>query len=109
MKSTNTSRFSIETHTTRLEASHRGGGIEIALDSLGIEGGRMSAYQNYLGGGMLGSIANDCNVEDWKQNKGLVDLANRLARHFHEITRHSDDEWEDCDFEANQSRSASAY
>lgn len=40
----------------RQKLSTRGGGIEIDLTSLGFKGHKMSAYQNYLGGGMLGSI-----------------------------------------------------
>ena len=50
----------IEDNTIRLDASRRGGGIEIdATDFLGYGGRyelRMTAYQNYLGGGMLGSV-----------------------------------------------------
>ena len=45
---------------TRLEVSSRGGGIEIDLTRFGFKGEFMSAYQNYLGGGMLGKVcAND--------------------------------------------------
>ena len=33
--------------TLRLEVSHRGGGIEIDLTTLGFKGEKMSAYQNY--------------------------------------------------------------
>ena len=109
MTTKNTEYLSIETHTLRLEVSGRGGGVEIALDSLGLEGEKMTAYQNYLGGGMLGSIANDCTIENWREDKGLVSLADRLARYFHEITRHEEDEWEDASFEEGQKRSVSAY
>ena len=33
--------------------SSRGGGVEIDLTRFGFKGQKMSAYQNYLGGGML--------------------------------------------------------
>jgi hypothetical protein len=99
----------IKEATLRFEASSRGGGIEISLDSFGFPYGKMTAYQNYLGGGMLGSIGNDCNIEHWPQNHDLTEIAEALARYFHEITRHSDDQWEDADFEQNQNRPLSAY
>ncbi|MCP3699494.1 MAG: hypothetical protein GY920_13220, partial [Aliivibrio sp.] len=44
----------------RESISPRGGGVEISLDNFGYPGEKMTAYQNYLGGGMLGSIGNDC-------------------------------------------------
>lgn len=95
--------------TLRLEASHRGGGIEIDLSSLGYEGGKMTAYQNYLGGGMLGRINNDCSIDSWKNDDKLKAIADQLARYFHDITNHSDDEWESATFEQNQNRPSSAY
>lgn len=39
----------------RQQLTTRGGGIEIDLSHFGIEG-KMAAYQNYLGGGMLGKV-----------------------------------------------------
>jgi len=69
----------------------------------------MTAYQNYLGGGMLGSIQNDCTIQKWNEDKQLVSIAKTLAQHFHNITNHDDDEWENATFEENQKRSASAY
>ena len=99
-----------ENITLRLETSHRGGGIEIDLEPLGYpEGARMSAYQNYLGGGILGAIQNDCNMEAWQNVEGLPEIAEALARHFHAITNPEGDEWLDFDFETNQSMPASAY
>ena len=42
---------------TRQEMSHRGGGIEITLEPFGFgKKDRLAAYQNYLGGGLLGRI-----------------------------------------------------
>lgn len=93
----------------RQEISSRGGGMEIDLTPFGFEGEKMTAYQNYLGGGMLGKILNDCTAEDWRNDEKLVEVANDLAKHFHSLTNHSDDEWESATFEENQKRPSSAY
>lgn len=98
-----------ETCTLRFDANHRGGGIEIDLTAFGYEGERMTAYQNYLGGGMLGRVCNDCTIKSWKENKSLLGIAEELARYFHELTRHSEDEYEDMEYEKNQSMPISAY
>ncbi len=103
----------IENNTLRLEASHRGGGIEIdAGEYLLTPGAKMTAYQNYLGGGMLGAVQFDCNIRDWgnKEIAGRVtELSNELMQYFHNITNHDDDEWESASFEQNQNRPGSAY
>lgn len=90
----------------RKEISSRGGGIEIDLTPFGYEGEKMSAYQNYLGGGMLGRILNSCTIE---MDEKLKEVADALMRYFHELTNHSDDEFESATFEENQRRPASAY
>ena len=98
--------------TLRLKVSYRGGGIEISLDGLKrnkYRGEKMTAYQNYLGGGMLGSIGNDCTIPTWQRDEYLVKLADQLARYFHSLTNHEDDEWESATFEENQRRPRSAY
>lgn len=93
----------IEDITLRIETSHRGGGIEIDLEPLGFESGsKMSAYQNYLGGGMLGSVCSDCNVTDWTQYADLCEIAQDLKKYFASLTS-------DADFESLQERPASAY
>jgi hypothetical protein len=51
-----------ESITIRSRISTRGGGIEIDLTTLGYPGERMTAYQNYLGGGMLGRVCSDCTI-----------------------------------------------
>lgn len=58
----------IEENTLRQEVSHRGGGIEVDVtELLQIENPetryKMTAYQNYLGGGMTASIQSDQNFE----------------------------------------------
>lgn len=57
----------------------RGGGIEIDLTPLGFDGHRMSAYQNYLGGGMLGSIqVNDTIRSQWSNVRLQLEFSNRF-------------------------------
>ena len=99
----------------RQELSYRGGGIEIDLGVFtpSWEGERMSAYQNYLGGGMLGSIQNDCTIDNWQFTQiiglTLTDIGEELKKYMHELTNHSNDEWECQSYEDNQGMSASAY
>lgn len=103
----------IEENTLRLEASHRGGGIEIdASDYLLTPDAKMTAYQNYLGGGMLGAVRFDCNIRDWENTEiaeRVTELADHLMQYFHNLTNPEDDEWESATFEQNQSRPESAY
>ena len=56
----------MEFKVLRQQVSTRGGGVEIDLTPFGYKYMKMTAYQNYLGGGMLGSINNDCTLRDWK-------------------------------------------
>ena len=96
----------------RLEASHRGGGIEVdASEYLNLPGAKISAYQNYLGGGLLGSIQSDRNftVDSDKSSKAASELQEALKRYFHNLTNHVDEEWEEASFEDNQNRPVSAY
>ena len=62
----------------REKYTSRGGGIEIDLTQYGYPNNKMSAYQNYLGGGMLGGVANDCTIKDWENNMDLIDIAFEL-------------------------------
>lgn len=102
----------ITAHTLRCEVSHRGGGIEIdASEYVGIDQAKMTAYQNYLGGGMLGSIQGSRNFVTGNKRKAAraEKLHEALKRYLHSLTVHEDDEWEDCSFEQGQHRPASAY
>ena|ERR1039458_9386136 len=103
----------IKANTLRLEASSRGGGIEIdASEYLDFEGAKLTAYQNYLGGGMLGAIQSDRNfsiTSNKKREAKVKELQEALMQYFHNITNHSDDEWESATFEQNQLRPTSAY
>ena len=72
----------IKDNVLREQLSSRGGGVEIDLTYFGYEGEKMTAYQNYLGGGMLGRIENDCTIEDWRSDMDLIDLAFELKVYF---------------------------
>lgn len=72
----------IKDNVLREQLSSRGGGVEIDLTYFGYEGEKMTAYQNYLGGGMLGRIENDCTIEDWRSDMELIDLAFELKVYF---------------------------
>ncbi len=66
----------------REKYSSRGGGIEIDLSNLGYPDEKMTAYQNYLGGGMAGGIGTDCTIEDWKGHHKLTKIAEELIKLF---------------------------
>lgn len=106
----NISDEDLEKVTIRRKVSPRGGGIEISVGRLGyrIKGVKMTAYQNYLGGGMLGSVQSDCNLKDWQSKTELVALSERLKMYFHRLTDPGT-EWEGSTYEQNQTRPASAY
>lgn len=74
--------MSIQENITREEISHRGGGVELDLTAYGYEDEYLSAYQNYLGGGMRGAVANSCTVEDWRMDEKLVRLAGELREYY---------------------------
>ena len=74
--------MSIQENITREEISYRGGGVELGLTEYGYEDEYLSAYQNYLGGGMRGSVANSCTVEDWEMDEKLVRLASELRDYY---------------------------
>ena len=100
--------------TLRQEISSRGGGIEIDLTRFGFSGQKMSAYQNYLGGGMLGKVCANNTIEAFqrpctdKQKAKLDKIAERLKMYFHGLTN-PDTEFEGQSYELNQNMSVSAY
>ena len=99
----------IKNTTLRIQDSNRGGGVEIDLTEWGHPGEKMTAYQNYLGGGMLGSIGNDSTIRDWRTDSNLLSIADKLSRYFHSLTNHENDEWESATFEQNQNRPERTY
>jgi hypothetical protein len=74
--------MNITEHITRERYEYRGGGCELDLTSYGYEDEFLSAFQNYLGGGLLGAVANDCTVAGWRDDKKLVRLAKQLREHY---------------------------
>ena len=105
--------FNIEDNIIRLDASSRGGGIEIDVSSLFGEGCKMTAYQNYLGGGLLGSVQSDVNfIPSEEQKDDVLELAERIKRYFHDITNEEAseyDEWNGMSYEKNQNMPTTAY
>ena len=92
----------MEFKVIREKLSSRGGGIEIDLTPFGFDGERMTAYQNYLGGGMLGSINNACTMSDkWRTSATLQEIAINLRKHFAELMG--------IDYEEHNSRPFSSY
>ena len=102
-------KINFEAITLRSKVSSRGGGIEISLDTLGFKGAKMTAYQNYLGGGMLGRVANDCTIRDYENDPKLSEIAEQLRKYYFTLTNPEEGEWESVTFEQNQSMSVSAY
>jgi len=104
-------RFDIEKRIVRQSISSRGGGVEIHLSGLKngkYNGHKMTAYQNYLGGGLLSSIGNDCTLSNWSDDNYLTRVAEYLAQYYHEQTN-PDTEWEGATFKQLQQRPLSAY
>lgn len=100
-------------HTIRAEYGSRGGGIEIDLTPFGFEGHRMTAYQNYLGGGMLGRVCSDNTFTkspfiNEKDVKEIESISLELKKYFHFLTN-PDGEWESKNFEQNQKLPISVY
>lgn len=103
--------------TIREQISCRGGGVEISLDCFGFPGEKMTAYQNYLGGGLLGKVCSDCTLwdatlfmEDFMAEK-LDAIAEALRAYFHSLTNPDEEEqpWESMSFDQNQNMPTSAY
>lgn len=105
----------IENHTISCDASGRGGTLKVDVSELfpDIEDAVMGAYQNYLGGGMLGAIVGASMFTPDQLNKKdqgvFFELKEEIKKYFHFITNHTGDEWEDFTYEQNQSRPVSAY
>ena len=98
--------------TLRCEYSCRGGGIEIDLSPYGYKGEKMTSYQNYLGGNMVGSIQNDCTIEDWIYDEELGEISEKLNKYFHSLTNpevENWDEWSSGTYEEIQNRPSSGY
>jgi len=94
----------------RSSISHRGGGIEIDLSPT-FENERMAVYQNYLGGGLAGSIASNDTLR--QRGKPWIDeeiarvldlIAEDLKKYFYEVLNDGMEGYEEL-----QRRPISAY
>lgn len=107
--------INFEEITLRLKVSSRGGGIEIDLTTLGFKGEKMSAYQNYLGGGMLGRICENNTIQAYnkplseKRAKKLANISEQLKQYFHSLTNPNEEEWESQSYLQNQNAPVSGY
>ena len=105
--------FSITDNILRFDGWHRGGGIEISCDDLGKKylWVKMTAYQNYLWGGMLWSIQGSCNAPlDAKLSELLEELKRFYFEEVDGTTWFELYEWHGTTwFEANQKMPASGY
>jgi hypothetical protein len=105
-------RIELSELVLREEISSRGGGVEIDLSRFGFKGKKMSAYQNYLGGGMLGKIGVNDNIRAFdlpctdKQSEKLDKIGLRLKKYFFTLQY---GEFNQEQFESNQKRPISAY
>ena len=69
----------MEFKVLRQQVTTRGGGVEIDLTPLGFNGHKMSAYQNYLGGGVLGSVQVNDTIRSQASNVRLqLEFSNRF-------------------------------
>lgn len=107
-------KITFEEITLRIEVSHRGGGVEIDLTRKGFKGHKMSAYQNYLGGGMLGAVCVNNTIQAFnrpctdRQRAKLEKIGEELKRYYHNLTN-PDTEWEGQTYELNQKMAVSSY
>lgn len=108
-------QINFESITLRLKVSSRGGGVEIDLTSLGFPDERMAAYQNYLGGGLLGAVMVNDTIRqkgrpfiEEEQARKLDAIGEQLKRYYHGLTN-PDSEWESTTYEQNQSMPERVY
>lgn len=112
--------FDIEEHIISCDASHRGGTLKIDVSSIfpDVEDAIMGASQNYLGGGMRGSISggamfNPSELANDAERADFTALLERIKRYFHAITNDEEDgmndEWNTMSYEKNQHMPVSGY
>jgi hypothetical protein len=103
-------KIKFEEITLRIKVSERGGGVEIDLTRYGFKDQQMSAYQNSLGGGMLGKVGINDTIRTCthKQRVKLGKIGEELKRYYFDLTN-PDSEWERQTYEQNQTMPISAY
>jgi hypothetical protein len=106
--------INFEEITLRQEITSRGGGIEISLDTFGYEGEKMTAYQNYLGGGMLGKVCSNDTIRakhkfvELSLATELDEIAEQLKQYYFNLTN-PEEGFESQSYEQNQRMPVSAY
>lgn len=115
--------FAIDENTIECDISYRGGRLMVNVSSLfpGVDDPRMGASQNYLGGGIAGSISGGAMFDPDELNKAdratFEVLLERIKRHFYDINHGGGDEYmqenhtgpEAGGYEATQKMPNSAY
>jgi len=99
------------------DAGYRGGNIKVDVASLfpevEDEDTVIGAYQNYLGGGMLGAVVGasmfDFSKLSVKQRELAEDIKEQCKVYLHNATNHIGDEWEETTYVKNQAMPVSAY
>ena len=109
-----------EEHIQDTDTSRRGGTIKVdaseALPSYEGEDCIVGAYQNYLGGGMLGAIVgaakfmpDELSKRDQATFKLLLEGSKRVLHKYTMSEAEDWDEWSAADYEGVQRRAVSAY
>ena len=113
-------KYNFKAITLRSNITTRGGGVEIDLTTLGFEGHKMAAYQNYLGGGLLGAVCVNDTIRSQETNiplqlqwssefSKLDEIGEELKKYFHHLTNPDDQEWESMTYDENQKLPESGY
>lgn len=104
----------IEDNLIDSDLSYRGGTIKVDASELFpyVEDAVVGAYQNYLGGGMLGAVVGASMFEPTKlkaKDKAKFEaILEACKQYLWEQTNH-DDEWEETTYFESQNRPISAY
>jgi len=91
--------FDIEAHIIKCNVSYRGGTLKIDVSELfpNVEEAVMGSYQNYLGGGIAGSIVGGAMFEpselSEKEQKIFHALKERIKKYFYDLNAGGGDEY----------------
>jgi hypothetical protein len=109
----------IEDHTMECDYTRRGGNLKVDVSELfpGIDNAVMGAYQNYLGGGMLGAVCGGAMFTpdqlSKKDQKRFHEILEAIKKYFYFITNEEAVDWDEWSksgsYEEQQRRPASAY
>ena len=108
----------IEDHTLDCDYSRRGGTLKVDVSELfpNVEDAVMGAYQNYLGGGLLGAVIGaaqfDPNELSQKDQKVFFELKEAIKQYFFHVTNEEATEYDERNgqsYEQNKNMPASAY